>query len=170
METETYDGAQEMKEEGFLDDGERSTFSTLSEKRRPAMRNLVNAMPLLCPIYGMNSINLTEKLGLGIGEDLSKNVVFVLTGPSYNVRMDLKDDPSECNVFGSSYRKVRVRALRYVMNPGPQKHVFRSALQFAHLYKALASERRKSKIVASKMRPERVREQGERERRGVVGV
>lgn len=90
------------------------------------MIKLVKRIALLCPIDDVNSRNLMEELELGIAEDLSGNVHFVLADPAYNERSYGKDDHAQYALLLLNNTKD----IANVMKARAHQHVLCSSLEF----------------------------------------
>lgn len=67
---------QEMKEDDIKYYSESAAISTLSKEWGTAMSKLVKAMTPLCSIYDVAFKNFEKEPELGVGEDLTKTVIF----------------------------------------------------------------------------------------------
>lgn len=74
------------------------------------------------------SKNVLQKHEVDLGHDLSANVGLVPAYPPYNVRKERRIDYAEYKVFGSNAIKDVEKAQQDMRKPGPQGHVFYSAL------------------------------------------
>lgn len=72
-------------------------------------------MALLCSVHNVEFKNFVEEHELCIGEDLRKNVDFILADPPYDTRRDWTDDHGEYDVFGMNNIKYMDKVIGDVL-------------------------------------------------------
>lgn len=118
LETEAVAGAVNMKDKNIVDDIWPTTCSTVSNAGRTASSILVNQLSPLRSIYDASLRRFAEEHKLGVGEDLTWKVYFVLVNLSYNVQKDRKDYLDEFEVFRINDMNDMVIVLEGAMKTG----------------------------------------------------
>lgn len=97
-----------MIEEHIVDKSEPAPSSTLSEKKRTVIRELVKMMLSLHFIYDATYITLAKGRELGVRRDLSGIVDLFLAYPACNVQRIRNDEHATYNVFDSDDLKDKI--------------------------------------------------------------
>lgn len=114
-------GFYDMKKEDKAHEIKPCSILTLSREEKTLMSKLIKEMASLCSFCNMNIRNLSEQHDIGVREDLSANVYFVLAERLYNVWRDQKDYHEKYDLFSSNDMKDLANVMEETMHLGAQK-------------------------------------------------
>lgn len=95
-------------------------------------------MAPLCFIYEVELRKVAEEHDLGVGENPTEKVAFVLIKPPYDIQWNQNDLYVVYYLFGLNDMEDVATVLKDVKRPGAHGHLFCSALHIDLCYKAFA--------------------------------